>query len=716
MITKFEDRIKSIHPLLILGLCLLITIFITYLSFQFVKNHQQERINQLSEIISNSITTRINRYENSLRHIYSYLKTDPQITRQRFKTYVEYLKASESYPGVQGVGFTIRVKEKDLQKYEADVRAEGFPHFKVWPIEPRDEYFSIHYLEPFDWRNQRAFGFDMFSQPLRQKTMMLARDTAEPALSEKVVLVQETAKKPQPGFLIYLPLYKGEKIPETIEERREELLGFVYAPFRAHDFFNEIFSNDLATHSGLNVKVYDGDKVNPEKLLYSNDILFKGIQSKLSHLSKKTLINPLNHQWTVVSTFRQSPSIILEDFSPWIIGLLGIVLSFLIFWVFHAARSHTRAMEISLTRFNALVANLTEGLIIAQPNGDIQIMNNVAAQIYQFKNSDEIIRGRDEYNRIFNFKTLSGEDIALEDRPIGRVLRGEKYSDYEVELCHKATGKCFYVSYGGTPIFNNKGKLVLVVVTVKDITYKKKIEIELREALSTRDEFMSISSHELKTPLTSLKLKTQLFKRKIEKNKEQSIDDVINFADSIEHQVSRLTRLVDDMLDVSRLRSGKFTLSKTEVNFCELVRNALDQIKPQFLEAGYPTPELLMHDSASGHWDPLRVEQVINNLLTNAIRYGGGKPVTIEVKCIDQFVQLSVKDQGNGISPEQQDKIFNRFERLTHVHETTGLGLGLFLSQKIIEAHGGKIWVVSQEGVGSTFYFTLPLSNNKGDT
>src|SRR5690606_10420045 len=111
---------------------------------------------------------------------------------------------------------------------------------------------------------------------------------------------------------------------------------------------------------------------------------------------------------------------------------------------------------------------------------------------------------------------------------------------------------------------------------------------------------------------------------------------------------------------------------------------------------------------AIGEWDLLRIEQVINNLLTNALRYGKGRPVFIQVNAQNECVQICVRDQGAGISLEQQARIFNRFERLNEVHETTGLGLGLFLSQKIILAHQGKIWVESEAGKGSCFIVELP--------
>lgn len=712
MISKLENRIKSIHPLLILGLCLLITAAITLLSYRVIHNRQIERLNQLSEIVSNSISARIVRYENSLLHIQAYFKTDPHLSRARFKTYIEHLQTTRSYPGIQGLGYTMRVRHKDLKRYEDQVRQEGFADFKVWPDHKREDYFSIHFLEPFDWRNKRAFGFDMFTQAARYEAMSKARDTAQAALTNKVFLVQETEDEKQPGFLIYLPLYSGKDIPSTIEERREKLQGFVYAPFRSYDFFNEIFSSELVTHQEIKIEVYDGDKAQEDNLLYTNDIFLKNKRIATSNLRKANIIKPFDHPWTIITTFRSSNNLFFEQLTPWFIALLGSLLSLLIFWVFHAARSHAKAIEVSLTRFNALVANLTEGIIIAYPNGDIQLMNEVAANIYQFESPEKIVTKREDFNKIFTFKTLSGDLVEMDKRPIGRVLKGEKYSDYELEFIHTKSRKKLYVSYGGTPIYNKRGELVLVVVTVKDITYKKKIEIELREALISRDVFMSISSHELKTPLTSLKLKTQLFKRKIEKNKDASYEEVSNFANTLDQQVSRLTRLVDDMLDVSRLRSGKFTLAKEKVNFCNLVQSALEEMRPQFVNAGYPTPTLINQKEAFGLWDPLRIEQVINNLLTNAIRYGKQGPVSLEVKVFNNSVQLSVKDHGSGIPDEQKERIFNRFERSSDIHETTGLGLGLFLAQKIIEAHGGKIWLESELNKGSTFYFSLPLIAN----
>jgi len=707
---KLEDNIKSIHPFIILCVFLFITLILTLLAHNAISARHEERLQQLSERIANSVASRMERYERSLVHIRAYFITHPDISRKTFSNYVNRINLHKNYPGIQGLGYTQRVKSSELKKYERKVRKEGFEDFQVWPNQSRDEYYSIHFLEPFDWRNKRAFGFDMFTQPIRAEAMKQARDKADAIRTKILTLVQETSKKKQPGFLLYLPIFSTKDVPDTLEERREQLLGFIYAPFRAHDFFSGIFKSELKTHKEVAVEIYDGININQGSLIYSNDILFKERMSENSKISRKQILESNGEKWTIVTTYRTSITLLMERLLPWGVCIFGCFLSFLIFWILYAEKKHALEIEKSLTRFNALFTNLTEGLIFANPNGDIQLMNNEALKIFQFLDTS-VPTNYSDYDRHFEYLTLNGEEVSLLDRPIPRVMRGEKYLDYELEFIHIKSGKRLFLNFGGTPIKDKKGDLVLVVITVRDVTDKKKIEIELRKAISARDEFVSISSHELKTPLTSLKLKTQIFKRKFKDSTDESTKDFRTYLELADQQIMRLSRLVDDMLDISRIRAEKFSLLEEEVDFCSLVTTVLDQLKPQFAQAGYDEPILISCEKVVGFWDPLRIEQVINNLLTNAIRYGEGKPVELEIEAKQDYVRLYVRDQGAGISTEQQQRIFNRFERLTEVHESTGLGLGLFLSQQIVTAHKGRIWVESELKKGSCFIVELPLNH-----
>ncbi len=233
-----------------------------------------------------------------------------------------------------------------------------------------------------------------------------------------------------------------------------------------------------------------------------------------------------------------------------------------------------------------------------------------------------------------------------------------------------------------------------------------------REATRVRDEFISIASHELKTPLTSLKLHTQLNKRIIGRNgggeASVSAERFEKYVNTSAQQLDPLARLVEDMLDVSRISAGKLQLNKTEVDLSDLVHEVTERLAPQLAAAGC---ELSLATEAGllGNWDRYRIEQVIINLLTNAIRYGKGKPVKISARRENGYAHLEVRDEGAGIAPEDQARIFERFERAPQARNIDGLGLGLYICREIMASHDGTITVQSVLGKGAKFLVRLPL-------
>lgn len=239
---------------------------------------------------------------------------------------------------------------------------------------------------------------------------------------------------------------------------------------------------------------------------------------------------------------------------------------------------------------------------------------------------------------------------------------------------------------------------------------RKKI---LEEVVRSRDEFLSIASHELKTPLTSLQLQAQIHKKMIQRKREEvySPQVVEHFVTQTEKQTLRLSRLVDDMLDVSRIRTGHLTLKKEPFDLLEMIEEVVCRLQNQFLNSHYEIPKFLTSEHVTGTWDRLRIEQVTINLLTNAIRYGSGNPITVSVEVKENMARLTVADQGYGISKDNQEMIFNRFERAVSADEVSGLGLGLFITKQIVSAHGGHIEVQSELGKGSEFIVELPVSN-----
>lgn len=225
------------------------------------------------------------------------------------------------------------------------------------------------------------------------------------------------------------------------------------------------------------------------------------------------------------------------------------------------------------------------------------------------------------------------------------------------------------------------------------------------EGIRLRDEFMSIASHELKNPLTSAKLQTELIIRQL-KGSEFDKDKMITMLNKSRDSLERIAHLIEDMLDISRITSGKIALRKAEADLGEVAMDVFERFKPQFDQL--KTPAEIKKQKAVGHFDIYRIEQVIANLLSNALKYGQGKPVEVCVECGTTFIELKVKDKGIGIPESHLQKVFERFERAENANEISGLGIGLFIVKEIIEAHGGNVSVVSESGQGSVFSFRLP--------
>lgn len=232
---------------------------------------------------------------------------------------------------------------------------------------------------------------------------------------------------------------------------------------------------------------------------------------------------------------------------------------------------------------------------------------------------------------------------------------------------------------------------------------------EQAKALQKRDEFLSIASHELKTPITTLKLQVQMRKRFLKKGDSSvlSPDKVISLIDTTEAQVNRLSHLVEDMLDSSRIVNGKLTLNCQKITLAQLVQEVVEGFSAQFQAAG-SIVELHLDDHVTGIWDRYRIEQVIANIFNNAIKYGKGKPITITVQSQGEKAILTVKDQGIGIAPENLERVFQRFERAVDGSSISGLGLGLYICRQILDLHQGHIRVESTLDKGSSFTVELP--------
>lgn len=253
---------------------------------------------------------------------------------------------------------------------------------------------------------------------------------------------------------------------------------------------------------------------------------------------------------------------------------------------------------------------------------------------------------------------------------------------------------------------------------VRDISERKEREAErklereeLRKAIHARDEFIGICSHELKTPITSMKLQFQLAAKQFEKNdpKVFTRESVHKRIISSNTQLDRMSRLIEDMLDVSRISSGKLIMKKENVDVNALVEEVLSRFNDQLAILDIPINFQMTHKHLHVYGDRFRIEQVFTNLLTNAIKYGESGAIDIDLTKAGRMIRFSITDHGLGIKEDNIDRIFNRYERAIPASNISGLGLGLYITKQIVMAHGGRINVISKLGKGSTFSVELPL-------
>jgi PAS domain S-box-containing protein len=358
---------------------------------------------------------------------------------------------------------------------------------------------------------------------------------------------------------------------------------------------------------------------------------------------------------------------------------------------------------------SAIVDSSHDAIVSKTLEGIITSWNRAAEQMFGYTAAEAIGRSIT--------LIIPPERLAEEDYVLGSVRRGENIDSFETIRVTK-DGRRLNVALTVSPVRDSHGRIIGASKIARDITEHKRIEREreellareqemrqkLAEAVSARDEFIGVAAHELRNPLNVFLLNLQLLHRVA--NNPHGAAQMRAMIERTRTQVTRIATLVDRLLDVTRVRSGTFEL------YCEVfsLNGLLMEITARF-KSQHPaiTFSLDLDSTLEGEWDRTRIDQVVTNLVSNAVKYGEGKPIVLSAYAAGNQAVVKVRDHGIGMSTPDAERAFDRFERAAGRVGSEGLGLGLWITRQIVQAHGGTIAAESEPGKGSTFVLQLPM-------
>lgn len=831
-----------IHNAYTAWVVLLLSIVITVGAYIVSSNVIEQRKRDLflfsAEELEKGIRSHLGVYEQVLRSAVGMFYASEVVTREEFANYVQNLRLNEFWPGIQGIGYSIPLQPDEVEEHVASVQAQGFPEYQIKPPGERAIYSTILFLEPFDWRNRRAFGYDMYSNEVRRQAMDRARRTGLASTSGKITLVQETDRDVQSGFLTYLPVYRTRSTPETVAEREAQFLAWVYAPFRAGDLMKGVTGSQTFK---LDYEIYDGEEVLEENLLYSSVGRVNPAQP-----SDLILVRHLELQgrpWTLRVTPASGFSQGMQDDLPSYVAAGGIIIDLLLFYVIlslhfikqkaerlaevrtqelkaaknavekerHFANSVIDSLQLvllvksrsssELLRVNPFTRSLfgvdsdlpspllkrfvhrveNQSRLSSQDSrmayvGQLDIETqegirwfvvnrnhleqapgeseddcylcsaiDITEQVESEKrfmtlfdsapcglmlvSGDQIIRiANRELCDIFGYVAdeLVGQSIAILIPPDIRGRHDGYMHDYSLDpRARKMSTRSNLrgVAKDGRELMLDIALQPLpyedrhsVLVSVFDITEQTNLLNQLEAANRYKSEFLASMSHELRTPLNSIIGFTERVLKSSSVELAERDQDALM---TVKRNANHLLSLINDILDLSKVEAGRMDIDWAQYDIGKLIDVQLQVLAPSAKAKGLEFVVKLPDEKIIAWTDKDKLTQILNNLVSNAVKYTqeGSITVSLHLSVDGSELILQVTDTGLGIPAEELRSLFKEFVRMkeARMQSIQGTGLGLVITSRLVQLLGGTIGAESEHGKGSTFTVHLPVLSQPYD-
>ncbi|WP_439859480.1 response regulator [Pseudomonas sp. MBLB4136] len=680
------------------------------------QDEARQRFQLEAQDVGQRILHRMAAYETVLRGISGLMIGSDYVSPGEWQRAVAQLQLQDRYPGIQGLGWGRYVREGQLEEFLEGVKASGRANYQTFPLGPREEYVLIDYISPLDWRNRRAQGYDMFSEPLRREAIEAALNSGEAALTAPVILVQETRADVQAGMLLYLPVFRPGQPLTTRLERREALLGFVYGAFRSHDLMAGI----LGPQGRLfDIELSDRQAGRP---LLAEQPARVGSAAQFRHAIDLPVYG---RTWVleVSSTPQYEASLARRSmgFNLWTaltaVGLLAALAGGYLYlrerqlFVSQRATEQLRERE---ERFRMVVEASPNAIVLVDSGGQIAMANQQAEQLFGYPREELLDQPVElllpEHQRHGHVPSRRGYLERPEPRRMG--------SNRELFGQHR-DGRLIPLEVGLSPLRSGADTLVQAVII--DISERKEAEQRLRDqaeqlvlANRYKSEFLANMSHELRTPLNSVLILSDQLRQNSTGNLTQK---QTQHADIIHRAGSDLLQLINSVLDLAKVESGRLQLEIESLDLRELLDELDASMRPQAELKGLRLHALVEPGvPARIHSDRARLQQILRNLLSNAVKFTEQGEVRLSVcpaPALDEPQRLSfrVQDTGIGIAAEQHEQIFQAFQQIdgSASRRFGGTGLGLAITRQLARALGGEVHVQSEPGRGSCFTLSLPV-------
>ena len=655
-----------------------------------------------------------------LQALGSFFHGSDNVTRQEFAVFTEPLL--KSHPEVQALEWVPIVAGKDREKFEADQNRD-FPGFFISERAAQGEmitrqqatdYFPVTFVAPMKG-NEQAVGFDLGSNPVRKDTIFESLRTGKMAATGRITMVQGT--EGNFALLVFCPVKTNLGTDDTTSSDKQKIRGFVLGVFRIGDIIRKAKMSLPQQDVSFNLALYDRSGMSNQQVLYSElrDI------SNSRNLFYQQFFPFVDRQWELIAIPNSDFMRRHQRFGLWVIFFLGILITILLStFIFmqlktgqsiaHKVQLRTHELQTSEMKTQKILDTILNGLITIDSQGAIILFNPAAEEIFQYHAGEVVGRNvkmlmpepyhdqHDQYLKNY-METRIRKIIGIGREVLGRRKDGSVFPLRLTVGEMQVDGENQYVGI------------------IRDITEQKKARLELiaakeeaEEANRLKSEFLNTMSHELRTPLTvimgNISDLTDL-------DDLPDPEEIVEITKDIEDSGDHLMVLINDMLDLSKIEAGKMVLNRENPKIKEIIHSVINSLTVLAEKKGLN----LVSQTDDGHiWaDSIRVKQILINIIGNAIKFTAEGEIKISTESDGHMVTFHIADTGCGIDEAGQKIIFDPFRQVDGSSKRTagGTGLGLAITKKLVELHGGTIWLNSIIDQGSTFSFTLPISQEQ---